>query len=486
MNGPGQRQLQETALKDIENRLAAGEVDIELRFGRARLLTELNRVEEAKAAYIEILKQSPAHFGALNNLATLLYTTGFRTAARTVYAETVRQHPDNPAGHVNLANALLVDGDHAAARRHYETALALAPQHAEAHQGFANLLMETGEDEAAARHQRAAFQERPFMALPYRGNGAAIPILLLISAVGGNIPLQRFLDDRLFQTTVIVAEFYDPATKLPPHRLIVNSIGDADLCRDALEKAKILLAGTAAPVINQPSAVLATGRVDNAHRFSGAPGLVAPAMAAMRRADLAAPDALSLLAEKGFSFPFLLRTPGFHTGRHFYFVENQDDLTAALKVLPGRDITLIQYLDARDKDGKVRKYRAMFIGGRIYPLHVAISQHWKVHYFTAEMADNPEHRAEDAAFLNDMPGVLGARAMKALEYISSKLGLDYAGIDFGLNADGDVLLFETNATMVVNPPEPDARWTYRRAAFDRLSDSINALLLNKADFKIEL
>ena len=33
-----------------------------------------------------------------------------------------------------------------------------------------------------------------------------------------------------------------------------------------------------------------------------------------------------------------------------------------------------------------------------------------------------------------------------------------------LSPDGDVLLFEANATMVINKPPEDAMWDYRRAA----------------------
>jgi hypothetical protein len=33
-----------------------------------------------------------------------------------------------------------------------------------------------------------------------------------------------------------------------------------------------------------------------------------------------------------------------------------------------------------------------------------------------------------------------------------------------LSDTGDLLLFEANATMVVNPPEPDERWAYCRPA----------------------
>ena len=146
------------------------------------------------------------------------------------------------------------------------------------------------------------------------------------------------------------------------------------------------------------------------------------------------PDAATTLARHGFEFPLLIRTPGFHTGRHFLRVETIAQLPAALAELPGDDLTVLRYLDARGPDGKVRKYRVMMIDGGLYPLHVAISSHWKIHYFTAEMADNPEHRAEDAEFLENMAAVLGPRAMAALAEIQSRLGLDYAGIDFGLSA----------------------------------------------------
>jgi len=122
----------------------------------------------------------------------------------------------------------------------------------------------------------------------------------------------------------------------------------------------------------------------------------------------------------------------------------------------------------------------MMIDGQLYPMHSAISQHWKIHYFTAEMADHPQHRAEDAAFLEDMPRVLGPRAMAALQQIRDALGLDYAGIDFSLNARGEILLFEANATMVVNPAEADERWDYRRAPLQRVRDRIREMLVRRA------
>jgi hypothetical protein len=120
------------------------------------------------------------------------------------------------------------------------------------------------------------------------------------------------------------------------------------------------------------------------------------------------------------------------------------------------------------------------IGGRCYPLHLAISGKWKVHYFTADMADKPDHRLEEARFLGDMPAVLGDKAMAALERIQAALGLDYAGIDFGLGPDGDLLLFEANATMVIAPVAPDERWAYRRTANTAILEAVAAMIMQKS------
>jgi hypothetical protein len=162
-------------------------------------------------------------------------------------------------------------------------------------------------------------------------------------------------------------------------------------------------------------------------------------------------------------------------------VDSPADLAVAVAQLPGANqtdaqILAIEYLDARGADGLWRKYRVMMIGGQLYPLHLAVSPHWKIHYFSADMADRPDHRAEEARFLANMNEVLGPKAMEALMRLQIGLGLDYAGIDFGLSPMGDILLFEANATMVVQHPDDDERWDYRRSAVDRIHAAVDRML----------
>jgi glutathione synthase/RimK-type ligase-like ATP-grasp enzyme len=475
---PGYLQRLE-ALKKVDARLATNPDDVEAHFDRGRLLTDLGRPEEARDAYVEVIKRAPAHFGALNNLGGVLHAGGFRNAARSAYAEAVARNPDNPLGHFNLGNLLREEGDLDGARAEYEATLRLAPDHAEAHRGMALILLENGAEAEAAVHQRAGFRAGAITVLPYRGQQEPVPVLLLVCAAKGNAPFQQLLDDRIFLVTVIVTDFFDPGQPLPPHRMVVNAIGDADLGGAALKSAIAIVARTEAPVINAPAAVLVTGRADNAARLSDIPGVITPATVTISKEALTKPDAYRAIVEQGFSYPFLLRSPGFHIGRHFNLIADEHDLNAAVANLPGKSLSLIRYLDTRAADGKIRKYRVMMIDGQLYPAHLAVSNHWKVHYFSADMADNAEHRAEDEAFLQDMPSVLGPGAMQALERICDRLALDYAGIDFGLDDKGNVLFFEANASMTIHPPPPDERWQFRRAPVARILDAARNMLVER-------
>lgn len=431
---------------------------------RARAFSAAGRIDDAKGAYLELLKQAPSNLQALSELAILAYQSDNRSAARTLCKQMVLCHPNSATGWTNLGTILFEDGEFVAARSALEAALAIEPGSPEANRSLAQLLSAQGETERAERHWRLSFAGQGIAPQRYLGTEPATEVLLLVSIKGGNIPARPIFDGRSYKSTVLYVEFYDPTLPLPPHALIFNAIGDADLCRDALTIAARIAAESRAPLINPPQQVLQTGRLANALKLGGLAGVRAPRMNIARKENVGALD-----------FPLLLRAPGFHTGQHFVKVERAEDAAAALAALPGDEVLAIEYLDPRGQDGRFRKYRVMFIEGRLYPLHLAISSDWKVHYFTADMGVSEDHRREEELFLADMDSHLGPKAVAALEAIARQLGLDYGGIDFALAPDGSVLFFEANATMVIVPPPADAKWDYRRAAIARALDAAKAL-----------
>ena len=115
-----------------------------------------------------------------------------------------------------------------------------------------------------------------------------------------------------------------------PHALMINLIGDADLCADALGRAKKIAALSRAPLLNPPALVAATGRLKLLARLGALPSIETPRMRLFSRQDFCQID--------NEAFPLLLRAEGFHAGRHFHRVERREDLAAALATLPGDKI----------------------------------------------------------------------------------------------------------------------------------------------------
>jgi tetratricopeptide (TPR) repeat protein len=140
--------------------------DIGKTLRHARALAAKADDEGAKQAYLDILRQDPAHLAALNELGTLAFGGGFRSAARTAYLQAVGHHPGDKVVRVNLANLLHEEHDAAGARLHYEAALAIDPEFAEAHRGMALVLNELGL-EGADTHWQKGFSGHSVVSKPY-------------------------------------------------------------------------------------------------------------------------------------------------------------------------------------------------------------------------------------------------------------------------------------------------------------------------------
>jgi len=468
----------QAAYLDLERFLEAPRELLAPRHQRACLLSILGRREEAQAAFLELLAEHPTHFGVLNDFGMFLFSGGLRRPALVALAEAVKWHPDDAVGHTNLASVYLTEGDVAMARTHFERALAIDPN-PKAHEGLSLVLERLGDIEGARAHRPTVVQE-PSSLAPFSHSGAPVKVLLVESIIGGNLFAHDLLRSPAFDVRQVFIEYLEPNVPLPEHDVVWNAIGDVERCATLLDVAPNVFARTGRAVLNRAEKVRLTSRDNNAERLASLANVVTPRAYSIPRARLLAPNAPDLVRELGLTYPLLLRSPGFHTGEYFVRVETENELAAAVAGLPGRDLLLIEFLDVRNDDGKVRKYRVVIVDGKLYPLHAAVSEQWKVHYFTADMAENAAHRDEDAAFLADFAKAIGARAVTALEGVRDVLGLDYGGIDFGIDIEGRVVVFEANATMIVPEPEKEDRWRYRLPAVQRIYDAVRRMLVRRA------
>ena len=451
----------EAVLADLERAIAANPSALDARFYYASFLRDHGRFDDAIVQFEAVLGVAPAHVETLVALGVVLTHRGRRLDARAAFERALAADANHYAANVNLANALALD-DAPRAEALYRHALALDDKHAPAHRGLCSIAAMRGDVAAAARHRAAGYATGPFARRPYFGELMPRSVLALVSTDGGNIPLDALLDPRVFAVTELFVEAYRDEP-LPPHELVVNAIADAERGAAALPLAAYLADRSRTRVINAPRAVAATSRVENARRLRAC-GVITPEATWLR--ENAEPDA----------FPLIVRVPGLHMGRGMRRVDDQAALARAIDELgPRNDLLAIRYVDTRSSDGAWRKYRVMAIGGVLYPLHLAIAQRWDVHYFSSANAERADYRAEEARFLRDPVAALGSRAWDALRGVGAMLGLDYAGIDFALDADGRVVMFEANAAMTVLAPDPDQRFRYREAAVERITRALRRL-----------
>lgn len=394
------------------------------------------------------------------------------------YELAARRAPGDPVAALGLAEALARAGQRERAVAELERVLALDPELIRAHSLYAEIMLAAGDMRAALDHAKAAYKPVQGMTVSYTGDARPIRAIAINAAgLGGLTNLDPVFDPDTFEARTIIAEYWPIERGLPDHDVAINCIADPDVCGTALDIAEHLLADYP-NVINPPGAVRATGRVRNAERLRDLAGVRAARVAEFPREIIASPAAQNALKLAGFTFPLLLRSPGFHNGANFHFVEDPQGVLAALAALPGETILAMEYLDYRSPDGRFRKYRAMWIDGAIYPAHLAISSDWNVHYFSAQMG--AAERAEERAFLENMPAALGESATAALERVFEALGLQYAGADFSLDARGNAVVFEANAAMTVFMPEFTLANAYRRSAVEKIYQASQDMLVRHA------
>lgn len=479
------RETVEAAIAVIDTQIRIDSKNARLHYDRGQFLEFLGRNDEALAAYTAALEIAPEDRQTLNALSLVLLSTGDREMARTLLRAAIVHDQDHAAAHANLAFIEKTAGNPEFAKTLYARALEIDPSLAFAHHGMAELAEQRGDSAEAAHHRSLGLRYRPITIGRYTGTEIPIHVLALGTAAFGNIATDVFFDSRVFSVASVVVEYLDATVPLPPHDLVFNIIGEADLCADQLAMAARIIERTAAPVLNPPAVISRTGREQNARRLGNLAGVIAPRIARMHRTVLTGDGVASVLAAAGFAFPLLIRTPGYHTGEHFIKVDSLDALPEAVGALPGEDLFVIAYLDATDSFGNSRKFRAIIVDGVIHPLHLAISRHWKVHYFRSDMSEQSANRAEDEAFLTDMEGTIGAPAMRAIERIRNTLQLDYGGIDFGLDASGNVVLYEANASMIVPSPDDDPKWDYRREPVARIQAAVRRMMMARARSRAE-
>jgi hypothetical protein len=125
----------------------------------------------------------------------------------------------------------------------------------------------------------------------------------------------------------------------------------------------------------------------------------------------------------------------------------------------------------------------VLIDGRPFVAHMAISDHWMIHYLNAGMADSAEKRDEEARFMTDFDTTFARRHEQAFSAINERVGLDYLGIDCSETPYGDLLIFEIDSCMIVHAIDPVDVFPYKQAQMQKLFSAFSEMLFNASQSK---
>jgi hypothetical protein len=297
----------------------------------------------------------------------------------------------------------------------------------------------------------------------------------LYAPFGGNTPTEYLFKDAVHDTDTLAlfaAREYDSELFRQNVQVVVNLISDADQAEALLPLAADLADRLERPIVNHPRKIQSTTRDAVAVLLQGIPGCSIPK--ALRLKAGADCSVAALQAALPLSSSILARPVGTHGGDDFEKIEEVAVLSAFLAQRPDHDHYLIEYVDYRSGDGYFRKYRFIFVDGQILPYHLAISSDWKVHHVSTDMANQPWMQQEEEAFLNSPETVFSPANYAALQAIQQRVGLEYFGIDCGLDVSGNIVVFEVNASMLVHAKNED--FPYKTPAVQRIKLAFDAML----------
>jgi hypothetical protein len=137
------------------------------------------------------------------------------------------------------------------------------------------------------------------------------------------------------------------------------------------------------------------------------------------------------------------------------------------------------FIDYRGADGRFRKLRVALVEGRPFIVHMAVSDHWMIHYLNAGMTEDAGKRAEEAAMFERFDDGFARRHAAAFSALSAAFGLDYFAIDCAETGDGSLLVFEADIAMIIHDMDDPGIFPYKGPQMRKVFAAFRTMLRDK-------
>jgi tetratricopeptide (TPR) repeat protein/glutathione synthase/RimK-type ligase-like ATP-grasp enzyme len=447
---------------------------------RSASLAKLGRFEDALStanALIAIATDDRADAWCLRG--NMLQELGRHGDAIAAYNQTLSFQPSYAAALINRATAHKELGRMDDALSDLDAVLRVAPDHAEALVARGNVLHSLGRNSEALEDYKCALALRPLVTHAAMKTPPEFRAFFIFAPFSGNTPIHDMVSFSNFESHTLMllpGASYDIDFLRSKADVVVNLVSDVDRSADALCAASKLVERLERPVINPPAKILLTRRDRVSELLADIAGCIVPCTLRYTKETLLASARQQSL---GVSFPLIVRVAGTHGGDEMECFAAPTEMEQFAERRQVSEFYVSDFVDYRSADGYFRKYRFIFVGDEILPYHLAIGGKWKVHHASTDMSNHPWMQHEEKVFLDCPEMVFSPRAFEALRAIREKIDLDYFGIDCALDDNGNVVVFEVNASMLVHLH--NKVFPYKDPAVRRIKAAFAAMLRHTAE-----
>ena len=334
--------------------------------------------------------------------------------------------------------------------------------------------------------QRAALNLRHIYRQPAAAPGARPLKLLAFIAPGdfmANTPLEFMLEGSGISLDMM---YVVPGMALPPvpdHDVALVAVDSSGECIAVLDEIARLVEVWPRPLLNAPERVARLTRAGTWEVLNSAPEIVMPMNVRIRRETLAGVGRGEIRIDPlldGVGFPVIARPSWSQAGVGLVKLDDAAAIGGYLGEWTDAEFYIAPFVDYSGSDGLYRKCRIALIDGRPYVCHMAVSQHWMIHYLNANMRHDAARRAEEARFMAEFDDDFAIRHAAAFNAIAERTGLDYLPIDCAETRDGKLLVFEVGTAMIVHSMDPPDLFPYKRPQMEKVFKAFQAMLYTAA------
>jgi hypothetical protein len=361
------------------------------------------------------------------------------------------------------------------------------PDDAAALMDLASIFLVLHKPEEGLALQREALGIEQVYRQPIRtATGRALRILMFAGPGDfmANMPVEFLLEGADISLDVIYLLPGQPLpSQVPDHDIAIVGIAESDENGPILDHLSSIVGAWPTRVLVDPQAIKTLSRERLWQVLSDAPGVRIPPTIRVDRDTVArlaqTDDALGgVLA--GARYPIIVRPVGSHAGHGLEKIDGAMHLSAYLERVSSDRFYLSPFVDYRSADGLFRKYRIALVDGRPFACHMAMADHWMLHYLNAGMEQSAEKRAQEAQWFETFDTAFADRHRDAFRVLHERIGLEYLVLDCAETATGELLVFEADTAMVVHAMDSSDLFPYKHAPMRRLFHAFQSMLRTHA------